>query len=155
MEARGVCGRVVRVVDFKPLWRDFGKLYGNLQFQEEMRISLPCSGQTLTQSFGPWLVMQYAYRAKIVYALLLCNYWQEINKTLWELLIPRDVHIVALLKLFRPDTSLQSDGPWFSYILEQYCYFFAAAVLISTKLYGNHGYTKAIYISLACPDITI
>jgi hypothetical protein len=34
-------------------------------------------------------------------------------------------------------------------------YFFATAVLISTKLYGNHRYKKAIYISLACPDITI
>jgi hypothetical protein len=56
--------------------------------------------------------MQYAYRAKIVSALLLCNYWLEFNKTLWELLIPRgDVHIVALLKLFRRDPSLQSDGP--------------------------------------------
>jgi hypothetical protein len=39
--------------------------------------------------------------------------------------------------------------------IEQYCYFFATAVLISKTLYGNHGYKKAIYISLACPDIII
>jgi hypothetical protein len=39
--------------------------------------------------------------------------------------------------------------------IEQYRYFFATAVLISTKLYGNHRYKKDIYISLACPDITI
>jgi hypothetical protein len=38
---------------------------------------------------------------------------------------------------------------------EQYCYFFAAAVLILTKLYGNYRYKIAIYISLPCPDITI
>jgi hypothetical protein len=34
---------------------------------------------TLTQSYGPWLIMQYAYRVKIVSMLLLCNYWLEFN----------------------------------------------------------------------------
>jgi hypothetical protein len=37
--------------------------------------------------------------------------------------------------------------------IEQYFYFFATAVLISKKLYWR--YKKAIYMSLACPDITI
>jgi hypothetical protein len=47
--------------------------------------------------------------AKIVSALLLCNYWLEFNKTLWELPIPEgDVHIVAL---FRPDSLTQSYDP--------------------------------------------
>jgi hypothetical protein len=42
--------------------------------------------------------MQYAYRAKIISALLLCNSWLEFNKTLWEPSIPReDAHIIALL----------------------------------------------------------
>jgi hypothetical protein len=59
-----------------------------------------------------WPLISYAYRAKIILALLLFNYWLEFNKNLWELLNPRgDVHIVAMLKLFRPDPSLQSDGP--------------------------------------------
>jgi hypothetical protein len=40
---------------------------------------------TLIKSYGPWLVMQYTYRAKIDSALLLCNYWLEFIKTLWEL----------------------------------------------------------------------
>jgi hypothetical protein len=38
----------------------------------------------LTQSNGPWLVMQYAYRAIIISMLLLCNYLLEFNETLWE-----------------------------------------------------------------------
>jgi hypothetical protein len=64
----------------------------------------------LTQSYGPWLVMQYAYRAIIISALLLCNYWLEFHETLWELSIPRgDAHIVAL---FRSDSLTQSYGPW-------------------------------------------
>jgi hypothetical protein len=66
--------------------------------------------ETSTQSYGPWLVMQYAYRAKIVPALLLCNYWLEFNKTLWEPSIPRgDAHIISL---FRLDKLTQSYGPW-------------------------------------------
>jgi hypothetical protein len=41
--------------------------------------------------------MMYAYRTIIVSALLLCNYWLEFNKTLWEPSIPKgDVHIIAL-----------------------------------------------------------
>jgi hypothetical protein len=40
--------------------------------------------------------MQYEYRAKIVSALLLCNYWLEFNETLWEPLKPRgDAHNVG------------------------------------------------------------
>jgi hypothetical protein len=62
----------------------------------------------LTQSYGPLLVMQYAYRVKIVSTLLLCYYWLEFNETLWEPSIPRgDAHMVAL---FRSDTSTQKDG---------------------------------------------
>jgi hypothetical protein len=44
---------------------------------------------TLTPSYFPWLVMQYAYRAKIVSVQPLCNYWLEFNETLWEPSIPR------------------------------------------------------------------
>jgi hypothetical protein len=36
---------------------------------------------TLTQIYGPWLVMQYAYIEKIFSALILCNYWLEFNET--------------------------------------------------------------------------
>jgi hypothetical protein len=65
---------------------------------------------TSTQSYGPWLVMQYAYRARIVSALLLCNYWLNLKETLWESSIPReDAHIIAL---FWSDTLTQSYGPW-------------------------------------------
>jgi hypothetical protein len=43
--------------------------------------------------------MQYAYRAIIVSALFLCNFWTVLNETLWEPSIPRgDVHVVALFK---------------------------------------------------------
>jgi hypothetical protein len=57
---------------------------------------------TLTQSFGPWLVMHNAYRVKVVSALLLCYYGLEFNDTLWEPSIPiGDAHIVSL---FRSDT---------------------------------------------------
>jgi glycerol-3-phosphate cytidylyltransferase-like family protein len=64
----------------------------------------------LTQSYGPWLVMRYAYRAKIVFALLLCNYWLEFEETLWEPSIPReDAYIAAL---FWSDTVTQSYGHW-------------------------------------------
>jgi hypothetical protein len=38
--------------------------------------------------------MQYAYRAIIISALLLCNYWLE--KTLWEPSIPREDALIAL-----------------------------------------------------------
>jgi hypothetical protein len=63
----------------------------------------------LTQSYSPCLVMQYAYRAKIIFALLHCNYWLEFNKTLWEPSIPReDGHIIAL---FESDILAQSYGP--------------------------------------------
>jgi hypothetical protein len=37
--------------------------------------------------------------------------------------------------------------------IEQYCYFFATAGLIETKLYGNHQFKKEISITLqACPN---
>jgi hypothetical protein len=69
------------------------KLYGNLQYHEKMRISLPCWGHLNSEL----LVMQYAYRKIFVFALLLCNYWLEFNETLLEPSIPRgDAHIVAL-----------------------------------------------------------
>jgi hypothetical protein len=43
--------------------------------------------------------MQYAYRAIIVSALFLCNYWLEFNETLSEQSIPRgDAHIIALFR---------------------------------------------------------
>jgi hypothetical protein len=52
--------------------------------------------------------MHYAYRAKIVSALLLCNFWLEFKETVWEPSIPKgDGHIVAL---FWSDPSLQSYG---------------------------------------------
>jgi hypothetical protein len=84
---------------------------------------------TLTQSYGPWLVMQYAYRAIIVSMLLLCNYWLESFETLLELSIPRgDVHIVAL---FQSDTLTHSYGPW---LLMQYAY---SAIIVSVLLLSN------------------
>jgi hypothetical protein len=53
----------------------------------------------LTQSYGSWLLMQYAYRAIIVSVLLLSNYWLESQETLFKLSIPRgNVHIVALFR---------------------------------------------------------
>jgi hypothetical protein len=72
---------------------------------------------TITQSYGPWLIMQYAYRAIMVSVLFLCNYWLEFNETLWEPSIPRvDAHIIAL---FRSDTLTLSYGPW---LVMQYAY---------------------------------
>jgi hypothetical protein len=51
-----------------------------------------------TQSYSPWLVMHYAYRAKVFSVLFLCNYSQEFNETLLEPSITRcDAHIIALL----------------------------------------------------------
>jgi hypothetical protein len=82
---------------------------------------------TLTQSYGPWLVMQYECRVKIASALLLCNFWLEFNETLWEPSIPRgDAHIVAL---FGSDISTQSYGPW---LVMQYAYrkIFVSALLL-------------------------
>jgi hypothetical protein len=82
---------------------------------------------TLTQSYGSWLVMQYAYRAKIISTLLLCNYWLEINKTLWEPSIPwENAHIIALLG---SDILTQSYGPW---LVMQYVYtkLFVSALLL-------------------------
>jgi hypothetical protein len=85
---------------------------------------------TLTQSYGPWLVMQYAYRAKIFTALLLCNYWLEFNETLWEPSISReDAHIIALLG---SDTFTQSYGPW---LVMQYPY---RKILVSSLLLCNY-----------------
>jgi glycerol-3-phosphate cytidylyltransferase-like family protein len=85
---------------------------------------------TLTQRYGPWLVMQYAYRAKIISALLLCNYWLEFNETLWEASIPKgDAHIVTL---FGSDTLTQSYGPWF---VMQYAY---RAKIVSALLLCNY-----------------
>jgi hypothetical protein len=53
--------------------------------------------------------MQYAYRAIVITALLLCNYLLEFNETLWEPSTPRgDAHIIAL---FWSDPSTQSYGP--------------------------------------------
>jgi hypothetical protein len=109
----------------------------------------PCSGQTLTQSYGPWLVIQYAYRAIIVSTLLLCNYWLEFNGTLWEPLISRwDVHNL----LPYSDQTIHYRVMALDYLcsmhIERYCYFFATAVLISTKVYGNHRYKKAIFTVL-------
>jgi glycerol-3-phosphate cytidylyltransferase-like family protein len=84
----------------------------------------------LTQSYGPWLVMQYAYRVKIVSALLLCNYWLEFNETLWESSIPRGgAHIVTL---FFSDTLTQSYGPW---LVMQYAY---RAKIVSALLLCNY-----------------
>jgi hypothetical protein len=59
---------------------------------------------TITQRYGLWLIMQYAYRVIIVSVLLLCNYWLEFNKTLlepsisrWESSISRgDARIIGL-----------------------------------------------------------
>jgi hypothetical protein len=72
---------------------------------------------TLTQSYGPWLLMQYAYSAIIFSVLLLSNYWLKLNETLWEPSIPTgDAHIVSL---FRSDPLTQSYGPW---LVMQYAY---------------------------------
>jgi hypothetical protein len=59
----------------------------------------------LTQGYGPCFVMQYAYRTIIISPLLPCNYWLEINETLWESSISRgDAHIASL---FRSDTLIR------------------------------------------------
>jgi hypothetical protein len=85
---------------------------------------------TFTQSYGPWLVMQYAYRVKMVSALLLCNYWLEFNETLWEPSISRgDAHIVSL---FRSDTLTQSYGLW---LVMQYAY---RVKIVSVLLLWNY-----------------
>jgi glycerol-3-phosphate cytidylyltransferase-like family protein len=85
---------------------------------------------TLTQSYGPWLIMQYAYRVKIISALLLCNYLLEFNKTLWEPSKPKgDEHNVAL---FQSDTLTQSYGSW---LVMQYAY---RAKIVSALLLCNY-----------------
>jgi glycerol-3-phosphate cytidylyltransferase-like family protein len=85
---------------------------------------------TLAQSYGPWLVMQYAYIAIIVSMLLLSNYWLKFNETLWEPSIPTgDAHIVGL---FRSDPLTQSNGPW---LVMQYAY---RAIIISMLLLCNY-----------------
>jgi hypothetical protein len=62
----------------------------------------PCN----TKSYGPWLGLQYAYRAIIVFVLFLCKYWQEFSETLWgPSILKGHVHIVALLQ---SDPSSQS-----------------------------------------------
>jgi glycerol-3-phosphate cytidylyltransferase-like family protein len=94
---------------------------------------------TLAQSYGPWLVMQYAYRAIIVSVLLLCNYWLAIKETLWEPSIATgDAHIFALL---RSDTSTQSYGPW---LVMQYAY---RAIIISALFLCNYwlGFNKTLW----------
>jgi hypothetical protein len=97
----------------------------------------------LTQSYGPWLVMQYAYRIIIVSAPLPCNYWQEFNERSWEQSKPRgDAHIIALFRFY---PSAQSYGPWLDM---QYAYraIIVSALLLcntgfnSMKLYENHLY---------------
>jgi hypothetical protein len=81
----------------------------------------------LTQSYDPWLVMQYAYKAKLVSVLLLCNYWLEFNETIWEPSISSgDAHIVAL---FRSDIITQSYGRW---LVMQYAY---RAIIVSALLH--------------------
>jgi hypothetical protein len=62
-----------------------------------------------TQSYGPWWVMHYTYRAIIVSTLLLCNNWLDFHKNLMKLSIPRgDAYIITM---FRSDHSTQSNGP--------------------------------------------
>jgi hypothetical protein len=111
-----------------------------LEFNKTLWESLISSGgahmiglfrsDTVTQSYGPWLVMQYANKAIIVSALLLCNYWLEFNETLWEPSITTgDAHIFAL---FRSDTLTQSYGPW---LVMQYAY---RAIIVSTLLLCNY-----------------
>jgi hypothetical protein len=57
---------------------------------------------TLTQCYGPWLVMQYTYRTIIVSARLLCNHRLEFNETLWEPSISRgDAHIISYAVICR------------------------------------------------------
>jgi hypothetical protein len=61
------------------------------------------------QSYGPRLVMQYAYGAIIVSVLFFCKYWLEFKETLLEPSISRgDVHIIAL---FWSGPLTQSYGP--------------------------------------------
>jgi hypothetical protein len=56
-----------------------------------------------------WPLISYAYWAIIVSTLLLCNYWLEFNKALWESSIVRgDAHIGGL---FRSDSSTQNYCP--------------------------------------------
>jgi hypothetical protein len=65
----------------------------------------------------------------IVSSLLLCNFWQEFNKILWEPSIPRDVHIFAF---FRSDPLAQSYGP----CLVMQCAY--RAIIVSALLLCNY-----------------
>jgi hypothetical protein len=95
--------KIVSTLLFCNYWLEFNKtLLQPLIPRGDAHIVGLFLSDTLTQSYGPLLVMQYAYRVKFVSVLLLCSYWLEFNETLWEPSIPReDAHIIDL---FRSDT---------------------------------------------------
>jgi hypothetical protein len=112
-------------------WLEFNKtLWEPWILRGDAHIVALFQSETLTHRYGPWLVMQYAYRTIFVSALLFCNYWLEFNETLWEPSIPRgDAHIVALS---RSDILTQSYGPW---LVMQYVY---RTIFVSALLLGNY-----------------
>jgi hypothetical protein len=91
-------------------WLEFNKTLWEPSIPSEDAHFIALMGSDiLTQSYGPWLFMQYAYRKIFVSVLLPCYYWLEFNETLLEPSIPRgDAHIVTL---FGSDILTLSYGP--------------------------------------------
>jgi hypothetical protein len=88
--------------------------------------------------------------------LFLCNFWQELNETLWEPSIPRgDRHIVVLL---RSDPSSQSYDPL---LVMQYAYRVVIVSALSlcnrwqkfNETLWNHRYQEKMGISL--PNVQV
>jgi hypothetical protein len=83
-----------------------------------------------TQGYGPWLVMQNAYRGIIISVLFLYNHWHKFNETVSEPSILRgDAHIVTL---FRSDLSTKSYDHW---LFMQYAY---RAIIPSVLYLSNY-----------------
>jgi hypothetical protein len=92
--------------------------------------------------------MQYAYRAIIVFWLFLCMYWLEFNETLVEHSFPRgDENIIVLFRSDLQDRVMALDKLCNMHI-EQYCYFFLTAGLISTDFMATINMAR----KFACSD---
>jgi hypothetical protein len=118
---------IISVLFICNYWQEFNKtlLEPSIPRRDAHIIALFRSDPS-TQSYGPWLVMQYTYRAMIVSVLFLCNVWLKFKKTLWKQSIPiGDKHIVIL---FLSEPSAQSYGPW---LVMQYAY---GAIIVSALI---------------------